>query len=492
LSKKLYSILLALIPMLSIAVATVSVEAADPSDWYMTVNGVLSSDYYSLYPYKDDKSLKIGFSKYGELINSNENVGLEYGAVDPFAPPAGSSVGSIRKVMWVQGWLLNVTYLHNTKGWRNVWAAALFSDSTQYGNDWIRVDFFGDKDLTFGWEDPRDPGWYIGNYAAGGMKYGGRKTNGTCVTEPIKVLYDGPREFVALLTTTVWDHPVYQTDDTSADIPLVKVMITIIFNKVKKEVKLLKDIKSLISEKDAYQIKVQFSNRGEVDLGTETSGYHSYFHFYTEGLAPCDSMVEGLPTVYNSEWEILKTEVPKDEREPLKYQCMSAAGPFPQDDDATFDVAQAINPTAGYVWWGAFWPSLSDWSIDGWSEWWRSLEANDPHYIDAAGYSDPSLPREQKIPFYIGEWDFVLEAVEFAPKVEFRGVTVYGITDRNNANDANMVSGSNVIDKETLYQLDEVFNPWDLNSAVHKKTSRYVKFVPGSYSGSITLSPPPL
>ena len=49
----------------------------------MTVSGVLDSDYYSLYPYETNASLKVGFSKYGELINSAANVGLEYGAVDP-------------------------------------------------------------------------------------------------------------------------------------------------------------------------------------------------------------------------------------------------------------------------------------------------------------------------------------------------------------------------------------------------------------------------
>ncbi|MHC3129386.1 MAG: hypothetical protein IBV52_04845, partial [Candidatus Bathyarchaeota archaeon] len=44
-------------------------QAADPSTWYMTVDGVLDTDYYTLYPYETDKSLKIGFSKFGELIN---------------------------------------------------------------------------------------------------------------------------------------------------------------------------------------------------------------------------------------------------------------------------------------------------------------------------------------------------------------------------------------------------------------------------------------
>ncbi|MEM2740472.1 MAG: hypothetical protein QXQ29_06705, partial [Candidatus Bathyarchaeia archaeon] len=52
---------------------------ADSPDWYRTVEGVLASDTYTLYPYAK-KNLKIGFSKFGELINAlpDQKVGLEY------------------------------------------------------------------------------------------------------------------------------------------------------------------------------------------------------------------------------------------------------------------------------------------------------------------------------------------------------------------------------------------------------------------------------
>jgi hypothetical protein len=479
-------------PMLYIS----TVQGADPSGWYMTVPGVLDSDYYSLYPYETDESLKIGFSQFGEMINSNENVGLEYGEVDPFAPPAGSSIGTIRKVMWLQGWLINITYLHNTRGWRNVWAMAQHSDSVGFGNDWIRVDFEGDWSETYGWEDPKDPGYLIGNYAAGAANYGGRKTNGTAATEAIQVLYDGPRRFVALLTTTVYDHFVYESDDMTSDLPLVKIMYTLIFNKVKKEVIVLKDIKSLVSEKDAYEMKIQFSNRGEVDLGTEATGYHNYFHFFTEGNQTThDTQIEGLDTCYNSSWELFKTQDPGyDMQEPVQYRNLSAAGPFPQDGlPATFDVAQAINPDAGYAWFAAFWPSLSDWSIDGWFDWWHSLDALDHHLIDAKGYTIAGEPEEPKIPYYIGEWDFILEAIEF-DNIQFRGVTVYGVTDHNDGEDAHMAGEtSNVIDREVMYQLDEVFNPWDLLTAVHKKNMRWVDFFDGDgTTKTFTLRWPPM
>lgn len=445
------------------------VQAADPTAWYMTVPGVLDSDYYTLYPY-ESKSLKMGFSKYGELINSADNVGLEYDDVDPFAPPAGSAIGSIPKAMWVQGWFINITYYHTTLGTRCVWAMALHSDTHAFGGSWIRVDFDGDYSTAYGYETPTDPGYIIGDYAAGASNFGGRKTNGTAVTEPITVLYDGPRRFVALLTTTIYDHPVYLSDTTEYDIPLVKVLITLIFNKVKKEVILLKDVKSLLSEKVSLKMKVQFSNRGEVDLGTEAAGYHSYFHFWTQGTGPEDDVVEGLDTCYNASWTVCQTENVTEE---LPY---GAHGPEPLAA-GKYDVAQAINPTAGYVWAAAFWPSLSDWSIDGWLEAFQSLTPTDNHWIDA----NPVVG-EPKIPYYIGEWDFWLWATTFYPgdPIQFRGVTVYVVTDWNDADDAD-IDGvhTNEIDREVQYQLDEIFNPWDLVSAVHKNTARWVEFFVG-------------
>ena len=459
------------------------VQAADPSDWYSTAEGVLDSDYYTLYPYETDKSLKIGFSKYGEMINGNENVGLEYGDVDPFAPPAGSGIGSIPKVMWVQGWLCNITYEHMTLGHRNVWTMALFSDTHQYSGPWIRVDYADDY-KPGGFlvsEDPGDTGYYIGDYAAGSVNYGGRKTNGTVVTDPIQVLYDGPRKFIAQVGTTIYDHTAYAQDTSPEDeTPLLKVSITFVFNKVKKEVILLKDIKSLVSEKVTDKLKVQFSNRGELDLGTDASGYHSYFHFNTSGIASDGSDTEAsfIPTCYNASWEIFQTEPAEEANicsvDFAQYSGYSAHGGEP-GAVGTYDVAQAINPDAGYVWFGAFWPSLSDWSIDGWPMWWRSMDAADPHDIDArSGTSEP------KIPFYIGEWDFWLNATTYLPDLQFRGVTVYGITDYHDADDLDMGYGHhNVLDREVKYQLDEVFNPWDLEKAVHKDTARWVEFTKG-------------
>jgi len=445
----------------------------DPAAWYKTVPGVLATDYYSLYPYETDASIKIGFSQFGEMIDSVTNVGLEYRSVDPFAPVAGpATIPAIPKKNWINGWLMNITYVGLGGEKRCVWASALHADFKDFGGPWLRVDFANDWDATYRFEDPMDPGYQIGNYAAG-TKWGGRKTNGTAVTDPIQVLYHGPRKFVALLTTTIYDHPAYLSDDPAVDIPLVKVMFTIIFDKVKKSVVILKDVKSIAPKLILVgKMNVQLSDRGELDLGTAALGFDSYAHFYTAGNG------EGQYTVYDRDWEDrVITEVPQDDPETPEIEGKTGSGPYPQEGDssATYDVAQIINPATENVLFAAFWPSLSDWDIFGGPLWWRSLTAADPHNVDIPS---PTPGEPFTTPFYIGEWDFELTDT-LGKDLEFRGVTVYGLTDLHDADDADWWY-DNIIDTEARYQLDEVFNPWDLMKAVSKKdTFRVVNFFEG-------------
>ena len=418
------AILIALTILLNIPLlAFTPLVKASPEE-YMNVNGVLHTDRYFLYPFRRDASLRIGFSKYGEMIDSNNNIGLEYRGVDPFAPPAGPSIPpAIPKKYWINGWLINITYEHISFGRRNVWACALHADLNQYGGPWQRVDFPGDWSNVYGWEDPRDP------------PYGGRKTNGTAYTIDPIIIYNGPRRFVALLATLVND-----LTPTGDEVPLVWVIFTIDFNKVKKEVIVIKDVKSVMPWKVTVgNMTVQFSNRGEVDLGTPTTGYESYAYFgYDE------------TTVYDKNY---------------------LAGVYPADYvDKQFNVLQCINPFAKAVFYAAFWPSLSQRSIAGFPEWWRSLEEGDEYLNlkDRLGYDEPETP------FYIGEWDFELTNIEGKAK-QFRGVTVYGLVDWHDADDKDMGT-KDTLDKEVRYQLNEVFNPWDLQKAVEKMYNRHVTF----------------
>jgi len=424
------AVLVALIMVLNIPLLafTIPVNASPEPEEYMNVSGVLNTDTYFLYPFKKDASLKIGFSKYGEMIDSQNNIGLEYRGVDPFAPPAGPGVPlEIPKKYWINGWLINITYNHITFGKRNVWACALHADLNTYGGPWQRVDFGpSDKDPIYGWEDPRDP------------PFGGRKTNGTAYTMDPIVLYNGPRRFVVLLATVVCD-----LTPSGDEIPLVAVIFTIDFNKVKKEVIVIKDVKSLMPWKiTTGNMTVQFSNRGEVDLGTATAGFESYAHFGYN-----------ISTVYNKHYLV----------------------------DGQYNVLQCINPAAKAVFFAAFWPSLSQRTPDGFNQWWRSIDETD---------NKMDMATEPETPFYIGEWDFELTNVEGKAR-QFRGVTVYGVVDLNDADDADRgATHINRLDKEARYQLDEVFNPWDLRDAVEKLYNRHVTYVPGPLSSDELISLP--
>jgi len=491
--------------------------AADPVDWYMTVPGVLNSDYYELYPY-EKKNLTIGISKFGEMIDANTKKGLEYDGIDAFAADP-----YVPEFEWNQGWLINIIYSYAGE-YRNVWAFALYSDSYKapdsIGGDWK-------------WADAPDSTTILG-----GRKYGGYRFNGThyipigyASTKPLEVIYNGPRRFIAISNNTIGE---------DATQPLVRVLLTFIFNKVKKYVIVLKDIKLLDTRKFTGKLQVEFSNRGEWDLGKTTAPASRTYFF------------DNLSTCYHEGWHPF-------------YKM-----PDNNANYSNYDVAQIIstNPT-GYVGFAAFWPSLvskyieatmyidrkimlssletyravfegdgetvafqiappgnpspivyprgmGNWSdnpmvfVDGKI---RPENATDPlgytwnTATDTVTFNQPpadgaliwfvykqyvhkiDMSVESGTPYVIGEWDFDLSWINATKSTHhFRGVTVYGMVDNHDAID-------NVqLDRELRYQLDEVFNPWSLVDAVHKSTSRYVHFEDGPIIAptDITLDPPPL
>jgi hypothetical protein len=75
---------------------------------------------------------------------------------------------------------------------------------------------------------------------------------------------------------------------------------------------------------------------------------------------------------------------------------------------------------------------------------------------------------EPRTPYTFGEWVFDLSYDdEDLPSQQFRCVTVYGVTDLNDGEDCDIGEDyDNIIDSEVMYQLNEVFNPWDLRQAV--------------------------
>ncbi|HUW47295.1 MAG TPA: hypothetical protein VMW36_00945 [Patescibacteria group bacterium] len=473
--------------------------APDPASWYMKVDGVLDTDYYSLYPYEAE-SIKLGFSKFGELIDNNTNVGIEYaGARDPWAEPAGSSldIQKLPKRVWINGWFLDITYNHSSWGLRNLWAGALFGDLSDYGKPWLHVQ--APQSCTYEWQESfLKPGYEINDAGAitgTVLMNGGRKTNATATTDPITVLYHGPRKFIATLETHIWDI----NEQTNATLNVVNVMFTIIFDKVSKEVVIYKEVKVVDQAKyqisplrvtvgtDPTQLDVpfgilcQFSNREEWDLGTNltTPKYASYVHFYTQGTALGDSYNEGLYTPYDSLYTVLPT-LPANTSvvgQRLGGNGTNAWGPEPlYERSSTYDVAQMISNDKKYVGFAAYWPSLSDWSADAGGGrrdlWYRAIGYNDIHDIDsfATPNDEPFLA-----PLTVGEWDFMLAddhkmVGPITADIHFRAVSVYGLTDLNDGTDNNFIgSPGNWIDREVMYQLQQVFAPWDLESVLEKK-----------------------
>jgi len=472
-------------------------KASYDSD-YMTVSGVLSTDYYVLFPF-EKKNLTIGFSKYGEMVDYETKVGLNYGGeTDAFAP--GES--KVTEAQWVEGWIINITYVQGGE-YRNVWARATYSD------------YYDASGIAGDWKENCTDG------STGLTNRGGRKTSGGAITDPIKVLYNGPRRFVALLNTAIYAESTHST-------PLVNITFTIVFDKVVKYVVVYKDIKRTDVGKNIGDMQIEFSNRGEWDLGDGTPP-KSYAHFYT-----------GQSTLYDGH-----------------YQAWYNGTGVPTGYNGTYDVCQIIDDGLNYVAWAAFWPrpivsyvgatqieanritilssistktevingsSLTNGAYtlaeepavypqkNGTGIFWLEqpmVFVNDRYkvvnsstlsecvyYFDdnntirfPTGYVPSSsdiikivykynsmartdLSSEPNSPFVIGEWAFKMnEAREM-----FRAVTVYGITDLHDGSDANISGGSNTIDSEVDYYLDQVFNPYDLYSAVHKDTRRWVDF----------------
>lgn len=565
--KNLIAILTAAVIVISFLSSAIIVSAGDPTYWYKTENGVLTTDSYSLYPFMAT-SLDIGFSKYGEMIDSNNQVGLQYPGFDTvgtYDQTLGTSYDPfanelVSKALWINGWLVNVTYrnkiymLTNPQlAFRNVWAFALFADGQTYGGSW-------NTNLTT---------------AVQGL--GGRQTNKFAWTDNMTILYDGPRKFVAMMTTHIND------TQGAASWQLVDVVLTAIFDKVSKQVMLYKEVKLKLEPKYFDDlVDVQFSNRGEWDLGPPTgarqieSYAHIYYQYndtsYDENWSDAKNLKRDIQDNFQGPGTANQTNIviphnndtnghtwygymlscPSDTNPfvvnvehvfvnggykipstPLPYIIVEQDGianPSPGDvnengpstdswwiffphqfgpndnvtilyknyikdthpeDDCTdghfpydacdtdgnpheYTLAQIISADTvltGYepklpgavVGYAAYWPVLSDYTPDGWT--WAlqsllNLQATD-------------MGVEPNIPFLIGEWDFVL-----ALGGQFRGVTVYGITDYHDAQDAQMDApyNHNVVDREVRYQLAQIFKPWDLTSAVQKDNTRWVDF----------------
>jgi hypothetical protein len=530
---------------------------------YMNDDGVLASDTYILYPYQD-KNLYIGFSKYGELIDGDTGVGLKYGGIDVFANPA------VPENKWSNGWVMDIHYVDQGH-LKNIWAYALYSDLWA-GPSPPAVEAIGGD-----WRNEQQSK----DASALGDTHGGRRTNGYAESDDIRLIYDGPRKAIYLLKTRIYDKAPPENQ------ALVELTIQLVFNKVKKYVMEIKDIKRIDENKMTTPFQIEFSQRGQWDLGDETNCF-SYAEFYDD-----------LITKYNKH----------------PFYTVDTEEPWGQEHEVTYDLCQIIADDEELVGFAAFWPHLISkwvdntdiplsrvgqddlpnylttmetktqdieilgqgdlvqnqwyyyykWNLDntlslripdetlveyprGLGEWsaapwvfkwdeglgdwmvvidddwtwddvnnfvniddgsWepgdtfllvfkREMKGHVPHELDTMDCCEDmfmqipveayGMKAEPRVPYVFAEWDFDLDWLKpDKSSNQFRCVSVYGITDNNNAIDPDMpghegdpgatspVLADFMIDSEVQYQLNEVFNPWDLKDAANKDTFRWAQ-----------------
>jgi len=517
---------------------------------YCWVEGVFHSDSYELYPYAQE-SIDIGFSKYGELIGYNEATGIGLGLQYPGYAGAGDTYDQDQLVetsvdpfanekidvdVWMNGWFIDIKYRKVDGTYREIWAFALFSDGSLHGGSWIKMTSSTDPYVSYRplWQEyPPYANPDSDAYPAPKPAYGGRKSNGDCTTDPITIVYNGPRKYVAVMKTTIKDGAT----------SLVELYFTLIFNKADKNVILLKDVKRIY---DKGPLNIQFGNRGEWDLSPP-----SYVHFYTDepvqawdvdGDGDIDPDDEGHEfffayTAANKapkKWwdEIPESEYPThvegEEFDPdeypfsewfeTQYTCYGREWHTDKTiKEHSYAVAQVIDSDAEYVGALAVWPHPEFWSVQNvyvnpylppatiplmltpisrlleWHKWTVDEDPTSGDYPhgrlddrENVWVKVDDMTVEPDIPFIIYEHDFELK---LGVRDVYRIASAYILTDWHDADDYDALDldgdgvRENKIDREIQYQLDEIFNPWDIYDAMHKNTKRWVQFFDRDYLG---------
>ena len=537
---------------------------------YNSVNGVLDTDTYTLYPW-DDSSINIGFSKYGELISADDSVGLEYKGIDAFA----NSI--VPQNQWNNGWLMDIHWVDNGC-LNNIWAYALYSDWVTSGGGWQQNQMSYDA-------------------SAAGDTHGGRRTNGYAVSDPIQVIYDGPRKAIYLLQTHIYD----KAPGEPGGCELVELTIQLVFDKVQKDLMEIKDIKRVCGpDKVVGPLQIEFSQRGEWDLGntalTNSKTYAEFYNnletkydehpFYTGDVTYdlCQMLNTQTNIVgYAAFWPQLTAKWVDSTLYMQKVDVFGNPDRLTSASTYSHDVIVPTDPEANHPWVkffkydgelvkkttiflpyepveytiGAGETTEKPWVFvwDATNMCWQELqEGNDWKWIDVPDNKLPDgisvnlavqlqfpmpltygkdylvvykmeamgkeehtniaplectspdlfengtyipsygMYKEPGTPFVIGEWDFDLsfDHVENSTH-QFRCVSVYGLTDLNNAVDPDQhvkVGETQVdgfrIDSEVQYQLAKTFNPIDLKDAAEKDTFRWCQ--KGDLTTTITLT----
>jgi hypothetical protein len=543
--------LLMLLPMAAVGQTAAQVpstglfiDRADQESWYTTVQGVLDvPGEMPLFPYWHG-AVKIGLSKFGETVNPfpvvdgvSNGVGFQYTGIDGvvYDPIVNPDI-NINKV--VAGWKLIVTYKASAQNYRTIWAYAKFSDLVKAGSPipGTTGDCFaatGDETGTI----PSPVGWIVCPYdKIGNQAYampdsavltpnGGRKTNGIVETAPLRPMYDGPRRMIYVSESMIYDYWLAQQEGFPyTEYPVAKLVLTFDFNKDTKELTIIKDVKLELPSKYGLTITAQechdhslaiagaayesgfvnsksnekglacfeLDNNEELDQGNAlpSTSVKGYAHFYTmnyTGKTLDESLVTEKILTDGTRY-VNTTASNKEEYHWDACMAVTRTNDNCRPNDR-YAVAQMINQDMTFVVKKAFWPHPDWWTVDAF------VQGQIFNKLEGLRMND--MADEPEVVGTAAQWNFILNGELNSPigdnRQQWRSVETIAVTDLNTADDANIPPGghTNVLDSELMYFDNMVFNPWDLNDAVHKQYSRLVQFEDGG-TATVTLDNTPI
>lgn len=420
---------------------------------YVVLEGVAGNDYYDsvqysykvnewayqhglygmltpAYEYYDaGKSLRVGFTEYGEFATP-AHAGLAYGKnAAEWANTESWAPNQIPIKDWIQGWVLYVNYTRQTIR-RCIEAWALYSDF---------VTNEGGRNV-YSWK---------GQYMPDDVN--AQLTQGYLNTTGVKVLYDSARLVVVRASVTIHDNK-YNED-------FAMITFTIVYNKDTKYAIVYKDYKTLLNPKDLDEIvDFAFSERYELDMvnkvNSENSAYIHYYHNYA-------STVYQHPLTGDKTYDVLQAFDPAKQYvffggywpNATEYSVYSTLVPnLPEGKTNVLPVGTAI-------------PDIPDPSPG---------EPNTPWVVVQWRYNNTYYPSMLHWLAKKGGGIDPDTGKSVDNKREIRFVEVIGMTDYNldpyNARDMK-VDQLNRIDAEVLYLLDrQVFNPEDLTTVTTVET----------------------
>ncbi len=426
---------------------------------YVVLEGTRHTDYYDArqYSYKiyrwwglnpenayaaplfDTGSLRLGLTEYGEFVTydaiTGESAGIAYGDPSTWALTESWANTAISPKYWVQGWLLAINYTRVGEP-LTILAYAYFSDmSTTEGGRGV-------------FTKPAGVAWNSGPVYPG-----------TLIPSGVKILFEDARLVVA--RTSVIVHDGYYNEDVA------KVIITVLFNKVKKYAITFYDVKILLDPKVLdYITEFVFTKRYEIDLARginlDNDAYVHYYHNISE-------------SIYNH--PIIGDSVPGDNT---------------ADGWNKFDLLVAYNDmdesteTARYIFFDAVWPNATEYTVYT-DELTVNLALNRDGILDYGTMVPdvpglPSGPGEPTTPWVEIQWRLnstsFPDELNWLSKSEFRQirfVNVIGMTEDVYelpfaVEDYNETMGANFPGFEVWYLVNEVFNPDDMYQNMYAGT----------------------